>query len=92
MAVPDFNDISAKISKLRCCVIIPTYNNDRTLKKVVNDVLSYTSNIIIINDGSTDNTAAILEGFIEPSQMHFTKNKGKGLALSAGFQRADQEG
>ena len=92
MAAPDFNDISAKISKLRCCVIIPTYNNDRTLKKVVNDVLSYTSNIIIINDGSTDNTATILEGFIEPIQIHFAKNKGKGLALRAGFERAYQEG
>ena len=92
MAVPAFTDISAKISKLGCCVIIPTYNNDQTLEKVVNDVLSYTSNIIVINDGSTDNTTSILKDYTQLTQIHFVKNKGKGLALRAGFKRAYQEG
>ena len=92
MAVPAFNDISAKISKLNCCVIIPTYNNDRTLEKVINDVLTYTSDIIIINDGSTDNTTTILKDFPKLIQIHFAKNRGKGLALRAGFKKACQGG
>ncbi len=92
MAVPSFNEISAKISKLSCCVIIPTYNNDKTLKKVVDEVLCYTSNIIIINDGSLDQTAAILKDYSALIQIHFLKNRGKGFALRAGFKRAVQEG
>ena len=92
MAVPAFKEISAKISALKCCVIIPTFNNDKTLKKVVDDVLLYTSNIIIINDGSTDKTSRILKDYNELIQIHFLKNKGKGLALREGFKRAYEEG
>ncbi len=45
----------------KCCVIIPTYNNHQTIKQVINDVLEYTSQVIVINDGSTDNTSEILK-------------------------------
>ena len=92
MAVPSINEISAKISKLKCCVIIPTFNNDKTLRKVVNEVLCYSSSIIIVNDGSTDNSTIILKDFPQLIQIHFSKNKGKGLALRAGFKRAYREG
>lgn len=92
MSVPAFKEISAKISDLKCCVLIPTYNNDKTLKRVVDDVLCYTSNVIIVNDGSTDNTELILKDYSHLIQIHFSKNKGKGLALRAGFKKAQKEG
>ena len=92
MAVLAFKEISAKISDLKCCVLIPTYNNEKTLKKVVDEVLCYTSNIIIVNDGSTDNTARILKDYPRLVQIHFSKNKGKGLALRAGFKKAYEGG
>lgn len=92
MAVPALKEISAKISELKCCVIIPTYNNDKTLKKGLDEVLIYTSNIIIVNDGSTDDTALILRDYNQLIQIHFTKNKGKGLALREGFKRAFEDG
>ena len=41
------------LDNLRCCVIIPTYNNCKTLKSVIDDVLVYTKNVIIVNDGSS---------------------------------------
>lgn len=88
-----FDEISIKISNLKCCVIIPTYNNDQTLKKVIDDVLNYTIHIIIVNDGSTDNTSEILKEYVSRLQIiNFPKNKGKGLALRRGFERACQEG
>lgn len=92
MAVPALKEISAKISELKCCVIIPTYNNGKTLKKVVDEVLIYTSNIIIVNDGSTDNTDLILKDYKHLTQIHFAKNKGKGLALREGFKHAFEDG
>ena len=51
------NNIQFKIKQLRCCVILPTYNNELTLCRVIDGVLNYTNNIIVINDGSTDNTS-----------------------------------
>ncbi|HLT52132.1 MAG TPA: DUF2062 domain-containing protein [Arenibacter sp.] len=80
------------MEQLKCCVIIPTYNNPRTLKKVLDGVLEYTKDVIVVNDGSTDNTAQILSGFPQIRQVHFPINQGKGLALREGFQLADELG
>jgi hypothetical protein len=48
-------------SKLQCCVIIPTYNNALTLKAVIDDVLQYVADVIVVNDGATDITGSILD-------------------------------
>lgn len=82
------NPISEKFNILKCCVIIPTYNNCKTLKNVIGGVLVYTENVIVINDGSTDSTSEILANFPQIQQLHFQKNKGKGHALRQGFHFA----
>jgi glycosyltransferase involved in cell wall biosynthesis len=76
----------------KVCVLIPTYNNEQTLEKVVGDVLSYTGQVIVINDGSTDSTARILEKFPEVKLVSYPVNKGKGFALRLGFKQAVSEG
>ena len=40
----------------RLCTIIPTYNNAATLAQVVESVRNYCSDVIVVNDGSTDGT------------------------------------
>ena len=80
--------IKNSIKQLKCCVIVPTYNNDKTLKRVLDGVVNYTKNIIIVNDGSTDRTKNILENYQEFTQIHISKNQGKGNALREGFKRA----
>lgn len=82
---PDFQE---QISKYKVCVIIPTFNNQNTLKRVIEGVLYYTNDIIIVNDGCTDDTSKILEDYKDLTQIHFTKNKGKGAALREGFKIA----
>ena len=62
------------------------------MRAVVNDVLQYTSNIVIINDGSVDETAQILTQFPGLSVVSFPKNEGKGMALRAGFEFAIKKG
>ena len=74
------------------CVIIPTYNNEKTLGRVIKKVSEITQNIIIINDGSTDETSKILAHFPQFIQYHFPQNKGKGAALQKGFELAEKEG
>jgi glycosyltransferase involved in cell wall biosynthesis len=70
------------------CVIVPTYNNHKTLKKVLDSVLDFTPNVIIVNDGSTDSTPEILKSYSELTQIHHPKNSGKGRALRNGFRKA----
>lgn len=82
----------SSIKKLKCCVIIPTYNNHKTLKRVLDGVLNYTGNIIVVNDGSTDTTTQILQEYTQITQIHLPKNKGKGNALRTGFVAARTAG
>ena len=86
------NNIQLKIKQLRCCVILPTYNNELTLCRVIDGVLNYTNNIIVINDGSTDNTSLLLENYPNIEIIHKPKNTGKGSALKMGFQRSTSLG
>jgi len=81
-----------KINDLKVCVLMPTYNNDRTLKRVIDGVLEYTDNIIIVNDGATDTTSQILKEYSQLEQIQIPKNKGKGNALRVGFKRAEELG
>jgi glycosyltransferase involved in cell wall biosynthesis len=74
----------------KCCVIIPTYNNSDTLLKVIEDVLSYTHQVIVVNDGSTDRTKTLLESGLDPqvNVIGYQRNRGKGYAIKKGFLRA----
>ena len=76
------------MEQLKCCVVIPTYNNQKTLKRVILGVLAYTQDVIIINDGSTDATSNVLEEFKHLTCIFLQENKGKGNALRVGFKKA----
>ena len=56
-------NIQESVQSLRLCVLIPTYNNDKTLEKVILSALEYCPTVIVVNDGSTDNTVNILTSF-----------------------------
>ena len=81
-----------KIKSLKICVIIPTYNNERTLKRVIDGVLEITDDLIVINDGATDSTSRILKKYTDITQIYLPKNKGKGNALRVGFKKAEELG
>lgn len=80
------------IENLKTVVIIPTYNNHRTLKRVLDGVLEYTQSVIVVNDGSTDSTPEILKNYPQIFQIHLPENKGKGNALAVGFKEAKEKG
>ena len=84
--------IQQKITDLNVCVLMPTYNNERTLKRVIDGVLQFTQHLIVVNDGSTDSTTKILEDYSTLQQIHFKENKGKGKALRQGFKHAESLG
>lgn len=76
-------------------VTIPVFNEEAVIEKVVNDCYSeiiakiHDSELIIVNDGSTDATFMILERlrqkFGQLKVIHLEKNSGHGKALRAAF-------
>jgi len=75
-----------------CCVIIPTYNNELTLERIIREILELTDQVIVVNDGSTDGTYKIIETFPNLTAIHLLKNKGKGFAIRQGFREAIKQG
>lgn len=73
---------------MKYCVIIPTYNNEHTLDAVISGVLRHTRNVIIVNDGSTDATAAIPGKYPDLKVISYSPNKGKGYAIRKGLKAA----
>lgn len=69
-------------------VVVPTYNNDKTLTRVLEGILAYTDHIIIVNDGSTDRTHSILKNYPQLTILSHDTNKGKGVALQNGLRKA----
>ncbi|MBR0270983.1 MAG: glycosyltransferase [Methanobrevibacter sp.] len=71
-------------------VIIPAYNEENTVAKVVEVVkaVSFVDEIIVVDDGSSDNTTqeAIKAGAIV---INHEVNKGKGEALYTGYKNAE---
>lgn len=80
--------IAREIERLGIVVIIPTYNNEKTLKRVLDGVLLYTPHVIVVNDGSTDTTSTILNQYPQVEVITSTHNQGKGMALRKGIKRA----
>jgi len=76
----------------KCCVILPTYNNAQFLDGVLNDIFTYCDDVIVINDGSTDNTLGVLGQYSQVKLVSYPKNKGKGHALKTGFSKACDSG
>lgn len=82
-------NVSSIFDELNTCVLIPTYNNDKTLANIIDRVKVFTTNIIVVNDGSTDNTASVLDSYKDSiNVLTHAKNKGKGCALRNGFKQA----
>jgi glycosyltransferase involved in cell wall biosynthesis len=78
------------LSDIQCCVIIPTYNNRNTLRRVIDGVFKYASGqeVIVINDGSTDDTREILDSYGPRIRvLHNPGNRGKGYSLRTALKR-----
>ncbi len=81
--------LNNRFTDLKCCVIIPTYNNQATIGKIITDTLVYTDKVIVVNDGATDSTPEILKQYENTvTVIHQPQNYGKGIALRTAFKKA----
>lgn len=82
-----------QLSPPRICCVLPCYNVADTCGDILLRALSHGQHVIAINDGSKDETAVVLNKIAQHSGgrvqiISFSKNRGKGAALLAGFQFA----
>ncbi|NLG51760.1 MAG: glycosyltransferase family 2 protein [Chloroflexi bacterium] len=67
--------------------IVPVYNEERFIGSVVLKTKEYASTVLVVDDGSTDGTAAVAKAAGAEVIRH-EQNQGKGAALNTGFHRA----
>ncbi|OGA50718.1 MAG: hypothetical protein A3G25_11490 [Betaproteobacteria bacterium RIFCSPLOWO2_12_FULL_63_13] len=77
-------------------VVIPAFNAEPTLARAIDSVLAQTVaanavEIVVCDDGSTDGTAAVLEGYGDRLIVVRQENKGRGAARNACLERAKGE-
>tara|TARA_R110002126_G_C10479673_1_gene501787 strand:- start:2862 stop:4475 length:1614 start_codon:yes stop_codon:yes gene_type:complete len=78
-------------------IVMPTYNDAKYLNKAIDDILNQTYKnfeLIIVNDGSTDNTEDIINNYAKTDdRIKYLKksNGGTGSALNLGFDNANGE-
>lgn len=76
---------------MKIVAVIPAYNAAQTLGDVIREALKFINNIVIINDGSKDETAAVAVRCGAEVVTH-AQNRGKGGALKTGFAWALEHG
>lgn len=88
--------ITVGVEENEACAVIPTYQNAKTLLQVVADVHRVVDTVFVVDDGSNDGTAALLDkatGNERPEKvLTHPKNCGKGAALKTGLTYARQQG
>lgn len=75
-------------------IIIPIFNEEKTLKTLLRQLIFYFKEgheILIVNDGSTDNTNQILNNNNFVNVLHLKKNCGKGIAVKVGLFTAKND-
>ena len=82
------------MEKIKVSVVIPVYNSEKYLKKCLNSVIYQTlkeTEIICVDDGSTDSSAKILNEFAEKDSRFILisqENKFAGAARNRGLEAA----
>src|SRR5699024_4378514 len=84
-------------NSIKFSIIIPAYNAENTIEKCINNIQSQTYRdfeVIVINDGSKDSTAEILENLtLAYTNMQYktVENNGPGVARNQGIELAKGE-
>lgn len=84
----------------RFSLVVPCYNEENAIARTVEQLMATlqaagTYEIVIVNDGSTDGTAAALERLAESDPglriVHHSRNKGYGAALKTGIRHSSSD-
>lgn len=73
--------------------VVPVYNNERTIQRVLNVLLKckYLTEVVVVNDGSSDESATIIATFKSAKKLKYLDNKqnrGKGYTVVRGIKQS----
>lgn len=83
------------LSEINGCILVPTYNNEKTIGDVLQRIFDVVpdAKVIVVNDGSTNSTVTILENLKDKIILLTNdENSGKGFSLRRGFRKAIEMG
>jgi glycosyltransferase involved in cell wall biosynthesis len=83
----NINSVTTKVDKPKVIVAIPAFNEEIAIGSVVLRSLKYADEVIVVNDGSLDNTADIAR-LAGAEVIEHTTNGGKGAAIKDAFNYA----
>lgn len=69
----------------RICAVIPFFNEEKHIQDVLDKVLKFVDTVILVNDGSTDNSCQLINNYNNVIILNHKTNLGKGAALKTGF-------
>jgi dolichol-phosphate mannosyltransferase len=76
----------------RFVTALPVYNEEKTVNQVLDEVLKYSPNVLVVDDGSKDGTSQLLAQRHDVTIITHSPNRGYGAALATAFRYAiDQE-
>ena len=76
---------------MKVCLLLPAYNESKTIGHIISEARTYIESIIVIDDGSSDNTAQIAREQ-DVGVLQHEINRGKGMALRTGFEYSLEHG
>lgn len=83
----------SRSENLRVAAVVPAYNEGERLGPVLEAIqqAEFVDEIVVVNDGSTDNTGEIAAGYPAVRTLNLPHNKGKGGAMLAGASSTDAD-
>lgn len=82
-------------SSKKIYVVVPAYNEEKTIYDVLNNLIKRNYNIVVVDDGSSDQTFEIVSDIHSNNKLYLYKhaiNLGLGAALRTGFEAALKKG
>ncbi|MCP4159303.1 MAG: glycosyltransferase family 2 protein [Deltaproteobacteria bacterium] len=86
----NITEINELFNNLNVLVVIPTYNNEETIQNVINDCKKFTDNILVVNDGSIDQTPHNIKKAKPKFIINHGSNSGKGSAIKSSLHFAKE--
>ena len=79
-------------NKNKIAAVIPFFNENRTIDKIVINTLQYVDCVIAVDDGSTDDSSSKISESKNITLLKFKENRGKGFALRTGLSEGVKKG
>lgn len=76
----------------RDLIALPVYNEAKHVSPVLDEVVQYASDVLVVNDGSTDGTDGVLKRRDDIAVVDHPSNRGYGAALKTAFDFATEKG